>query len=318
MRARVRACVYVSPPSSSHPRAEGAHGRRRRGMRRPVGGACVFFFLLGCVLNAWLSASPVLVARLARACEGSRRTDAMEYVTRAIESAQARVATTAAATTAASEAIDRTTSDAAFAVAKTIEVARERVNEASGTAQAHAGVLVENVREREDAFFKRVSKEVADVARANPASAGAGALGLALILLPGPRALLWRVTMGRLQSEEAIFNACVRKSEMLALDAERASGEIQKLAAAAVEAEVEMKRGAANLRAAARELRSIESRTYAMDNKATGLLNDLRVLPSKEAVALREDVAVTVDKVAVHRNAALATLKKIFKSGIEV
>mmetsp|Transcript_7804 Transcript_7804/g.28714 ORF Transcript_7804/g.28714 Transcript_7804/m.28714 type:complete len:125 (-) Transcript_7804:123-497(-) len=124
--------------------------------------------------------------------------------------------------------------------------------------------------------------------------------------------------MGRLQSEEAIFNACVRKSEMLALDAERASGEIQKLAAAAVEAEVEMKRGAANLRAAARELRSIESRTYAMDNKATGLLNDLRVLPSKEAVALREDVAVTVDKVAVHRNAALATLKKIFKSGIEV
>ena len=55
-----------------------------------------------------------------------------------------------------------------------------------------------------------------------------------------------------------------------------------------------------------------------MDNKATGLLNDLRVLPSKEAVALREDVAATVDKVAVHRNAALATLKKIFKSGIEV
>jgi hypothetical protein len=235
-----------------------------------------------------------------------------------MDDARARVAQATAATTMASDAIDRTTSDAAFAVAKTIEVARERVDEVRGTAQAHAGVLVERARESEDAFFKRASKEMAERARANPASVGAGALALALIVLPGPRALLWRATMGRLQSEEAIFNACVRKSEMLALDAERASGEIQRLAAAASEAEVEMKRGAANLRAAARELRSIESRTYSMDNKATGLLNDLRVLPSKEAVALREDVAATVDKVAIHRNAALATLKKIFKSGIEV
>jgi hypothetical protein len=47
-------------------------------------------------------------------------------------------------------------------------------------------------------------------------------------------------------------------------------------------------------------------------------LNDLRVLPSKEAVALQEQVASTVDKVAAHRNVALSTLKRIFKSGIEV
>lgn len=79
-----------------------------------------------------------------------------------------------------------------------------------------------------------------------------------------------------------------------------------------------MKRGAANLRSVARELRSIESKTYGMDTKASALLNDLRVLPGKEAVALQEDVAATVDRVAIHRNAALSSLKRIFKSGIEV
>jgi len=30
-------------------------------------------------------------------------------------------------------------------------------------------------------------------------------------LHPGPRALLWRATFGRLQSEEAVFRACHRR-----------------------------------------------------------------------------------------------------------
>ena len=79
-----------------------------------------------------------------------------------------------------------------------------------------------------------------------------------------------------------------------------------------------MKRGAANLRSVARELRSIESKTYGMDNKASTLLNDLRVLSGEDAAALQERVAATVDEVATHRNAALSSLKRIFKSGIEV
>ena len=55
-----------------------------------------------------------------------------------------------------------------------------------------------------------------------------------------------------------------------------------------------------------------------MDNKASTLLNDLRVLSGEDAAALQERVAATVDEVATHRNAALSSLKRIFKSGIEV
>jgi hypothetical protein len=235
-----------------------------------------------------------------------------------IERARGVVDGASNARAALDERIDRTSSDAAFAVAKTIETTRERVNDITDTAVAHAEALAERARESEDEFFNMASKRVVETVRENPASATAGALTFLALALPGPRALLWRSTLGRLQSEEALFNACVRRSETLALDAEAASGEIQRLTEAASAAEVEMKRGAANLKSAARELRAMESRTYGMDKKATTLLNDLRVLPSKEAVALQEQVASTVDKVAAHRNVALSTLKRIFKSGIEV
>jgi hypothetical protein len=216
------------------------------------------------------------------------------------------------------ERIDRTTSDAAFRVAKTIETAREAVGGVAGTAAAHAEALAERAKEEEDAFFKRASKWATERARENPATTCAGALAFLAVALPGPRTLIWRSTIGRLQSEEAIFNACVRRSESLALDAEAARMDIQNLAAAAAEAEAEMKRGAANLRAAARSLKSIESKTYGMDARVTALLNDLRVLPGKEAVELRGVVASTSDVVASRRNAALAALKRIYKSGIEV
>lgn len=183
---------------------------------------------------------------------------------------------------------------------------------------AHTATAMESFKENEDAFFKSASKTVAEAVRTNPMLVGGAACVAVAMTLPATRALIWRSTIGRLQSEEAIFNACVRKSEMLALDAERASGEIQKLTAAATAAEAELKQASSKLRAAARELRSIESRTYGMDKKATSILDDLRVLPSKEAVALRDNVASTVEEVEKHRAAALATLKKIFKNGIEV
>jgi len=254
--------------------------------------------------------------------ETSAREDrAMEFpesVSKALDGVRSVVDGAARARETATARIDRTSSDAAFALAKTIETTRERVNDVAGTAVAHAEALAERARESEDEFFKRVSKKAVETARENPLTTGASAVAFLALALPGPRALLWRSTLGRLQSEEALFNACVRRSETLALDAEAASAEVRRLAEAASAAEIEMKRGAANLRSVARELRSIESKTYGMDNKASTLLNDLRVLSGEDAAALQERVAATVDEVATHRNAALSSLKRIFKSGIEV
>jgi hypothetical protein len=102
------------------------------------------------------------------------------------------------------------------------------------------------------------------------------------------------------------------------LDADAAGAEIVKLAETALAAESEMRRGAENLRVAARRLRSIESQTYSMDNKASTLLGDLRVFSGKDAVELRDTVASTVDQVTLHRSAARSTLQRIFRSGIEV
>ena len=222
------------------------------------------------------------------------------------------------ATTEASSRMDRASSDAAFALVKAMETAMRGVSDVVDDARTRGEAVVERARESEDEFFRSASKRVVDFARANPVSVGGTVACAVALALPAPRALLWRSTIGRLQSEEALFNACVRRSERLTLEAEAASAEIQRLAESVSAAEIEMKRGASNLRAAARELRAIESKTYGMDSKASGLLNDLRVLPSAEAAALQEQVAGTTDTVAAHRSAALKVLKKIFKSGIEV
>ena len=77
-----------------------------------------------------------------------------------IERARGVVDGASNARAALDERIDRTSSDAAFAVAKTIETTRERVNDITDTAVAHAEALAERARESEDEFFKMASKRV--------------------------------------------------------------------------------------------------------------------------------------------------------------
>ena len=112
-------------------------------------------------------------------------------------------------------------------------------------------------REIESRFFERPTAIATSAVTRAPYATAAGAVAVASLALPGTRALLWRATFGRLQSEEFLFNRATRAYESLAHAAEGRAGELAKAREAAAIAEEEMSRGRSKLRAAAKELKRL-------------------------------------------------------------
>ena len=101
-------------------------------------------------------------------------------------------------------------------------------------------------------------------------AAMAGGAAAAAILLPAPRRLLWRLTLGRLRSPEAAYKSAELKVATLAEKVEAQGGEVQKLSERLGLAQEEYKRGLAKLKATASELRSLEARVGATERSAKG------------------------------------------------
>ncbi|KAK9847556.1 hypothetical protein WJX84_006734 [Apatococcus fuscideae] len=120
------------------------------------------------------------------------------------------------------------------------------------------------------------------------------AMGLAaLIILPGPRQFFLRQTVGRFRSEEGIFRSAQNKAQQLSESLTDQSTEADKLKQRLSLAWEEYSRGQAKLKATNRELQSLAKRVSKNDAKAQVLLQDLRQLPSAQALALRAQVALS-------------------------
>ncbi|PIA24652.1 hypothetical protein AQUCO_193900001v1 [Aquilegia coerulea] len=80
-------------------------------------------------------------------------------------------------------------------------------------------------------------------AREHPAIAGGVAVATGLLLMRGTRRFLFRHTLGRLQSEEALYNKAERNVKKLNLSVDLMKKESKKLLERAAFAKTDMKRG---------------------------------------------------------------------------
>lgn len=169
----------------------------------------------------------------------------------------------------------------------------------------------------EGLFFKKL-KEGVHVAAQNP-NITYGVLGVTAILaLRTPRRFLYRQTLGRLQSEEAMLARAETKVKEMRQTVDGLRNETKKLEERARLAEEEMTRGRTKLKNTGSQLSSLSRNAYKTESSARALMDNLRDLPGREALRLRAEVAAMTSEAKQQRGVLDKRVSKIAGYGIPV
>ncbi|XWS71071.1 hypothetical protein CRYUN_Cryun03dG0105500 [Craigia yunnanensis] len=143
----------------------------------------------------------------------------------------------------------------------------------------------------EDAFFNKL-KEGLMSAKDHPGAAIGITITSALLLMPGPRRLLFRNTLGRFQSEEAQFLTAEKNVKELNLSVDLMKKESSKLIERAALAEKDMKRGYIELMNAGGQIHRLAKSVYKVEAEAADLMDGLREISGWEALKLRAEASL--------------------------
>ncbi|KAK7400700.1 hypothetical protein VNO78_11973 [Psophocarpus tetragonolobus] len=176
---------------------------------------------------------------------------------------------------------------------------------------------VSQYRKYEDVFFNQI-KDGLMTAKDNPALSAGLAISAALLAMRGPRRFLFRHTLGRFQSEEARYARTEKNVKDLNLSVDLLKKESVKLLQRTALAEKEMKYGHTELVGAGTQFQQLAKSAYKVENRATDLLDKLRYIPSREALALRAEVASMVSNLKRQRSALNKRIVKINELGVPV
>nr|XP_007157828.1 hypothetical protein PHAVU_002G101500g [Phaseolus vulgaris]ESW29822.1 hypothetical protein PHAVU_002G101500g [Phaseolus vulgaris] len=179
-------------------------------------------------------------------------------------------------------------------------------------------------RTYEDAFFNKV-KDGLMIVKENPALGAGVAISAALLVMRAPRRFLFRQTLGRFQSEEARYARTEKSVKDFNLSVDLLKKESGKLLQRTALAEKEMKYGHSELLSAGSQFQQLAKSAYKVENRAIDLLDKLRYIPNREALALRAEasklylcVASMVSNLKDQRSALNKRIVKINELGVPV
>ena len=173
------------------------------------------------------------------------------------ESLKAALGTAGGGADAATSAVDTAVSSAVASASKLTAVAMESLNQRYEIGVAHATAAWWEVQALEDKVFEAPTAALASAIKDAPYATAVAGTTCALLAVPGTRRILWHMSFGRMQSEEALVRAATRSAETLKTASEGSAVELVRLREAAVAAEEEMSRGRSKLRQAAADLKRL-------------------------------------------------------------
>ncbi|GBF92407.1 hypothetical protein Rsub_05609 [Raphidocelis subcapitata] len=158
--------------------------------------------------------------------------------------------------------------------------------------KAKAAAAAELVNEQQDKAFG-VLKEGVDYVVARPEIGYPLAAAATIAAFPGARRLLFRLTVGRFRSPEAVVEGAEQRLGTLGARIDDYGKEAQKLQARALSAHEEMTRGYSKLKAARSELQRLQSAVGKTERAAAAVLEDLRTVSkaTPKATELRAEAA---------------------------
>lgn len=177
--------------------------------------------------------------------------------------------------------------------------------------------VVSQYRTYEDAFFNKF-KDGLMIAKDHPALGAGLAISAALLAMRAPRRFLFRNTLGRFQSEEARYARTEKSVKDLNLSVDLLKKESVKLLERTALAEKEMKYGHNELVSAGTQFQKLAKSAYKVETRASDLLDKLRYIPSREALALRAEVASVASSLKRQRSALNKRIVKINELGVPV
>ena len=273
------------------------------------------------------------------------------------ESLKAALGTACGGADAATAAVDTAVSSAVASASKLTAVAMESLNHRYEIGVAHATAAWWEVQALEDKVFEAPTTALASAIKDAPYATAVAGTTCALLAVPGTRRILWHMSFGRMQSEEALVRAATRSAETLKTASEGSAVELVRLREAAVAAEEEMSRGRSKLRQAAADLKRLvrdqpqifsnllpikpsrkqrltsqasnrpnlvttthtQASTASKDERAvSSTLTELRSLPSKRALELRTEIAKTKTEMSRTSSGIDAALRRVFKAGVDI
>jgi hypothetical protein len=204
---------------------------------------------------------------------------------------------------------------------KTARVQINQLHDASSqhfaTAQKYADRAKQEYFHYEGLFFNKL-KEGVHVAAQNP-NTTFGVLGVTAVLaLRTPRRFLYRYTIGRFQSEQAMLARAETKVKEMRQTVDILKNESKKLEERARLAEEELLRGRTKLKNSGSQLSSLSRSAYKTESSARVLMDNLRDLPGREALRLRAEVADMTSEAKQQRHALDKRVSKIAGFGISV
>ncbi|KAK7251943.1 hypothetical protein RIF29_35571 [Crotalaria pallida] len=169
----------------------------------------------------------------------------------------------------------------------------------------------------ENALFSKI-KDGLVVAREHPALGAGFAISAALLAMRAPRRFLIRNTFGRFRSEEARYASAEKNVKDLSVSLELMKNESKKLLERTTLAEKDMKYGHTELMSTGTQCKQLSKSLYKVEARAADLMDRLREVPSREALALRADVASMVSVLKRQRSVLDKRILKISELGISI
>jgi hypothetical protein len=127
------------------------------------------------------------------------------------ESLKAALGTAGGGADAATAAVDTAVSSAVASASKLTAVAMESLNQRYEIGVAHATAAWWEVQALEDKVFEAPTTALASAIKDAPYATAVAGTTCALLAVPGTRRILWHMSFGRMQSEEALVRAATRR-----------------------------------------------------------------------------------------------------------
>uniref|UniRef100_A0A8I6XK01 Uncharacterized protein n=1 Tax=Hordeum vulgare subsp. vulgare TaxID=112509 RepID=A0A8I6XK01_HORVV len=134
----------------------------------------------------------------------------------------------------------------------------------------------------------------------------------------GPRRFLYRNTLGRFKTEKDLLNDVEQSMIEYKTSIESLRKDSKYTLDKVVIGESDLQRGRTDLRSTGKQIQSVISSIYKAESTAAGLMDRLRIIPTRQSLELRAEVASMASDLKNQRHVLEERVNRISEYGVRV
>ncbi|XP_044369907.1 RGS1-HXK1-interacting protein 1 [Triticum aestivum] len=187
--------------------------------------------------------------------------------------------------------------------------------------QSFAPGLWPQYKAYEDVLVERAKVTISDalvLASEHQAEAIGCATVAGFILFRGPRRFLYRNTLGRFKTEKDLLNDVEQSMIEYKTSIESLRKDSKYTLDKVVIGESDLQRGRTDLRSTGKQIQSVIRSIYKAESTAAGLMDQLRIIPTRQSLELRAEVASMASDLKNRRHVLEERVNRISEYGVRV